>query len=169
MTKKFSSNRRLTDLEEAEIQEMIASDPDNPELTSGQIAQGRSFKDALPELHRSIVRSRGRPRVENPKEAVTLRLDPKMVSRMKEESDDWRTILAVYVNGIVLIHPMAVDDTGALIDGDVHRYEGVSLDDAILEHFGNGTTDHGSISDLLGSAAFVDAGKVEQRMVYRRH
>lgn len=33
MTIKYSSKRPLTDEEEAEIQKMIASNPDNPELT----------------------------------------------------------------------------------------------------------------------------------------
>ena len=37
-SKKFSAKRPLTDDEEAEIQRMIASDPDNPELTDEQIA-----------------------------------------------------------------------------------------------------------------------------------
>ena len=41
--KKFSSKRPLTDAEEAEIQRMIASDPDNPELTDEQIAGLRPF------------------------------------------------------------------------------------------------------------------------------
>ena len=39
MTVKFSSKRPLTDEEEAEIQKMIASDPDNPELTDEQLGQ----------------------------------------------------------------------------------------------------------------------------------
>ncbi len=36
--KRFSAKRPLTDDEGAEIQRMIASDPDNPELTDAQIA-----------------------------------------------------------------------------------------------------------------------------------
>ena len=42
-SKKFSAKRPLTDDEEAEIQRMIASDPDNPELTDEQIAGLRPF------------------------------------------------------------------------------------------------------------------------------
>ena len=37
-SKKFLAKRPLTDDEEAEIQRMIASDPNNPELTDEQIA-----------------------------------------------------------------------------------------------------------------------------------
>jgi hypothetical protein len=67
MTAKFSSKRPLTDDEEAEIQKLIASDPDNPEMTDEQIAQAKSFAEAFPELMESIRRARGRPTVENPR------------------------------------------------------------------------------------------------------
>ncbi|WP_281004426.1 hypothetical protein [Notoacmeibacter marinus] len=40
MTRKYSSGRPLTDDEEAEIQRMIQSDPENPELTEEQLRQG---------------------------------------------------------------------------------------------------------------------------------
>ena len=58
ISKKFSSKRPLTDAEEAEIQRMIASDPDNPELTDEQIAALRPFADALPVLAESLKRDR---------------------------------------------------------------------------------------------------------------
>jgi hypothetical protein len=67
MTAKFSSKRPLTDDEEAEIQKLIASDPDNPEMTDEQIAQAKPFAEAFPELMESIRRARGRPTVENPR------------------------------------------------------------------------------------------------------
>jgi hypothetical protein len=47
-SKTFSSKRPLTDDEEAEIQGMIASDPDNPELNDEQIAGLRPFAEVLP-------------------------------------------------------------------------------------------------------------------------
>jgi uncharacterized protein (DUF4415 family) len=90
MADKFSSKRPLTDKEEAEIQRMIASDPDNQELTDEQLKQGKPFREALPDLYKSIQRSRGRPRVEKPKEAVTLRLDPDVLARFKAAGKDWR-------------------------------------------------------------------------------
>lgn len=83
--------KRLT---EAKIQKMIALDPDNPELTDAQIAKARPFKDVFPDLHASIKRSRGRPKVENPKEAVTLRLSPDTVEKFKAAGDDWRAKMA---------------------------------------------------------------------------
>ncbi len=87
---KFSSNRPLTDKEEAEIQKMIASDPDNPELTDDQIKQAKPFKDAFPDLYESIQRSRGRPKSDDPKEAVTLRLPRSVLERWKRDPE-WRS------------------------------------------------------------------------------
>ena len=91
---KFSSKRPLTDEEEAEIQRMIASDPDNPELTDEQLKQGRPFKEFFPDLYESIQRSRGRPKIEKPKEAVTLRVDPDTLARFKARGKDWRARMA---------------------------------------------------------------------------
>lgn len=87
----MKKTKRLT---EAKIQKMIASDPDNPELTDAQFAKGKPFAEAFPELAESIKRSRGRPRVESPKEAVTLRLAPDIVAKFKAAGDDWRAKMA---------------------------------------------------------------------------
>lgn len=94
MPDKFSSKRPLTDAEDAEIQKMIASDPDAPELTDDQMKRGRPFAAAFPDLHASIRRSRGRPRVKSPKAAVTLRLDPDAIARFQARGKDWRTRMA---------------------------------------------------------------------------
>ncbi|MEP9351664.1 BrnA antitoxin family protein [Xanthobacter sp. KR7-225] len=81
----------LTDAEEAEIQRQIAADPDDAELTDAQIAQAKPFAEAFPELMERIKRARGRPKVESPKEAVTLRLAPETVARFKTMGGkDWR-------------------------------------------------------------------------------
>lgn len=83
--------RPLSDEEEARIQAGIAADPDAPELTEAQLAAARPFADVFPDLADSIRRSRGRPRVENPKEAVTLRLAPATIARFKEAGGkEWR-------------------------------------------------------------------------------
>jgi uncharacterized protein (DUF4415 family) len=94
MNVKFSSKRPLTDEEEAEIQKMIASDPDNPELTDEELANMKPFKEVFPDLYESIQRSRGRPRVEKPKEAVTLRVDPDTLARFKASGKNWRSMMA---------------------------------------------------------------------------
>ena len=81
----------LTDEEEALIQAGIASDPENPELTDEQMAQARPFREVFPELAEAIKRSRGRPKLAAPKEAVTLRLTPETIARFKAAGrTDWR-------------------------------------------------------------------------------
>ncbi len=83
--------RPLTDEEEARIQAGIASDPDNPELTDEQIATAKSFSELFPALSDAIKRSRGRPKLDAPKEAVTLRLSPETIARFKAAGGkDWR-------------------------------------------------------------------------------
>ena len=81
----------LTDEEEARIQAGIAIDPDNPELTEEEKATAKPFREVCPDLYESVKRSRGRPRVASPKEAVTLRLSPETIARYKAiGGDDWR-------------------------------------------------------------------------------
>ncbi len=70
MKNKFSSARPLTDAEEAEIQAMIASDPDNPEMTEAELAELRPFREVFPDLATSIDRKLGRPKSETPKKAI---------------------------------------------------------------------------------------------------
>jgi len=89
--KKFSSKRPLTDDEEAEIQRMIASDPDNPELTDEQLAKGLSFAEAFPSLAASAKRGRGRPHADRPKIPVTIRLDADVIERFKATGPGWQT------------------------------------------------------------------------------
>ena len=84
---KFSSKRPLTDTEEAEVQAMIASDPDNPEITDEQAKTRMTFAEAM-------GRGPGRPRLVNAKEPVTLRLDPDVIERFKMGGPDWRTRMA---------------------------------------------------------------------------
>lgn len=97
MNNRFKHVPPITDEEEAEIQRMIASDPDNPELTDEQLANMRPFREVFPDLARSIDREvarRGRPKLEKPKQAVTLRLDPDTLARFQAAGKDWRTKMA---------------------------------------------------------------------------
>ncbi|KFL31933.1 hypothetical protein JP75_05925 [Devosia riboflavina] len=84
MTKKFSADRPLTDAEEADIQRMIASDPDNPEIADEQAKGQISFAEAM-------KRGRGRPKLDNARQAVTLRLDPETIARFQATGEDWRS------------------------------------------------------------------------------
>jgi uncharacterized protein (DUF4415 family) len=65
---------------------------DSPDITDEEIARGPlRFEDVFPELAK---RRAGRPRVDSPKSAVTLRLDPATVDRFKATGPDWRTKMA---------------------------------------------------------------------------
>jgi uncharacterized protein (DUF4415 family) len=93
-SKKFSSKRPLTDEEEAEIQRMIASDPDNPELTDEQIAGLRPFDEVFPALAEGARRGPGRPKLDTTLEPVTLRLDRGVVEHFRAQGADWRKRMA---------------------------------------------------------------------------
>ena len=83
------SKKHLT---EDQIQRMIASDPDAPEATEAQIAQARPFTEAFPALSDAMRRNTGgRPRAENPKIAVSLRLDQDVVAQFKASGPGWQT------------------------------------------------------------------------------
>ncbi|MFS8045075.1 BrnA antitoxin family protein [Rhizobium sp. BR 314] len=94
MAIKFSSKRPLTDKEEAEIQKMIASDPDNPELTDEQIANLKPLREVLPDLAASIdkeIAKRGRPKADVTKTPVTIRLDQDIIDRYRATGRGWQS------------------------------------------------------------------------------
>lgn len=75
--------------------ELIGPDPsiERP-LTEAEAQTLKPFHEVLPEVAEAIRRGRGRPRLPNAKQAVTLRLDPEVVERFKSTGDDWRTRMA---------------------------------------------------------------------------
>ena len=79
-------------LNEDQIQRMIASDPDAPEATEEQIAQAKPFDQAFPALADAMRKNvGGRPKSENPKVAVSLRLDQEVVASFKASGPGWQT------------------------------------------------------------------------------
>ena len=79
-------------LTEEQIQRMIASDPDAPEATDEQLAQAKPFDEAFPALAEAMRRNvGGRPKSENPKVAVSLRLDQDILPRFKASGPGWQT------------------------------------------------------------------------------
>lgn len=70
---------------------------DFPPLTKEELASMRPFREVFPELAAKMekdIAARGRPRVEAPKVAVTLRLDPDVLEKYKAGGKDWRTTMA---------------------------------------------------------------------------
>lgn len=79
-------------LTEDQIKRMIASDPDAPEATDEQLAQAKPFTEAFPSLAEAMRKNvGGRPKVDNPKVAVSLRLDQDIVARFKASGPGWQT------------------------------------------------------------------------------
>jgi uncharacterized protein (DUF4415 family) len=66
-------------------------DPDNPELTLRDFRRARPVAEVMPELIEAAKRARGRPRLERPKEHVTLRLDAEVVDSFKADGPGWQT------------------------------------------------------------------------------
>lgn len=87
---KYSSKRPLTKKEEAEIQRMIASDPDAPEATDEQLAGAKPFADVFPALAESIKRGPGRPKLDNPRQQISIRLDPDVIEKFKATGPGWQ-------------------------------------------------------------------------------
>lgn len=75
--------------------ELIGPDPEiERPLTDQELSRMRPFAEVHPELAESIGRSRGRPKVDAPKKAVTLRLEPDTLARFEAAGSDWRRRMA---------------------------------------------------------------------------
>lgn len=71
---------------------LIGPDPeDERPRTEAELAQAHPFAEALPDLAENLRRSRGRPKIANPKQAVTLRISPETIERFKKTGKNWRT------------------------------------------------------------------------------
>jgi uncharacterized protein (DUF4415 family) len=63
---------------------------DNPEWTAEDFANARPFREVFPELAASIDRARGRPRSDNPKRQVSIRLDSDVIEKFKATGKGWQ-------------------------------------------------------------------------------
>lgn len=64
---------------------------DNPELTEEELRQARPFAEVFPDLAASIERKLGRPRADNPKRAISIRLDADVIERFKATGEGWQS------------------------------------------------------------------------------
>ena len=82
----------LFDDEETRIQAQIDADLDDAEATDDQLAQAKPFADAFPELAQTLRKSAGgRPRSENPKVPVSIRLDREVVEKFRATGPGWQS------------------------------------------------------------------------------
>lgn len=91
MTKRQKTTLPISDAEEARVQQQIASDPDAPELTDQQIAGARPFAEVFPQLAETMRRGRGRPKLDRPKEKITLRLSADVLDHFRGAGDGWQS------------------------------------------------------------------------------
>jgi uncharacterized protein (DUF4415 family) len=65
----------------------IVPDEDIPEMTNGDFAAAKCLKGEMPDVVEIIKRGRGRPKADNPKQRVSLRLDPKIVAAYRATAE----------------------------------------------------------------------------------
>ena len=71
-------------------------DDENPEWTKEDFARARPAREVLPEIFgkknaEALLRGRGRPKLEQPKVAVTLRLDADVLAQLRASGAGWQT------------------------------------------------------------------------------
>jgi uncharacterized protein (DUF4415 family) len=65
---------------------------DSPELTDEQLARAKPFTEASPALAEKMRQNiGGRPKSDNPKVAVSIRLDREIVEKFKAGGPGWQT------------------------------------------------------------------------------
>ena len=86
--------KTMTDEEDARLTAAAEADPDNPPLTDEQWKRMRPAHEVHPHLvRRSLLRRRGRPKLDAPKQQVTLRLDADVLDHFKERGSGWQTAI----------------------------------------------------------------------------
>jgi uncharacterized protein (DUF4415 family) len=71
---------------------------ENPEWTKQDFAKAKPAPEVLPpEVIAQFKNKGGRPRIENPKEAVKLRIDADVLAKFRESGPGWQT----RINGIL--------------------------------------------------------------------
>lgn len=69
----------------------IIPDDDIPEMTDADFAAAKSLRVTMPDVVEVMKRGRGRPKVQNPKQRVSLRLDPKVIAAYKATGEGWQS------------------------------------------------------------------------------
>jgi uncharacterized protein (DUF4415 family) len=73
------------------IQKQISEDDEDFNSTEQELLQARPFAEVFPDLAESIRRTRGRPALENPRQQISIRLDPDVIEKFKATGKGWQS------------------------------------------------------------------------------
>lgn len=98
--------------EEAAINAGIAADPDSRELDAEWFANAKPASEVLPQIFgekvaKEMLKPRGRPRVEFPKERINIRLSHEVVEHFKSAGVGWQTRIDTALRQFIAEHPNA--------------------------------------------------------------
>src|SRR5882757_11485436 len=78
---------------------------ENPEWSERDFAKARPASEVLPpEVIAQFKNKGGRPRIENPKEAVKLRIDADVLAKFRESGAGWQTRINGILRAAVSVH-----------------------------------------------------------------
>lgn len=75
----------------AQGKKRIRPDKDIPEMTAAEFARAKPLDAAMPKVVQVMKRGRGRPKSPEPKQRVSLRLDPRIVAGWKATGEGWQS------------------------------------------------------------------------------
>lgn len=87
-------------------------DEENPEWTAEDFARARPASDVLPQIFgekvaKEMLKPRGRPRAEFPKERINIRLSHEVVEHFKSAGEGWQTRIDSALRQFIAEHPKA--------------------------------------------------------------
>ena len=87
-------------------------DEENPEWTAEDFARARPASEVLPQIFgekvaREMLKPRGRPRAEFPKERINIRLSHEVLGYFKLAGDGWQTRIDTALRQFIAEHPKA--------------------------------------------------------------
>jgi uncharacterized protein (DUF4415 family) len=84
-------------------------DDENPEWTAADFAKARPASEVLPQifgakLAQEMLKPRGRPRAEHPKERINIRLSHEVLEYFKSSGDGWQTRIDLALRQFITEH-----------------------------------------------------------------
>ena len=84
-------------------------DDENPEWTAEDVAKARPASEVLPTIFgekaaKEMLRPRGRPRLEFPKERINIRLSHEVIEHFKSTGEGWQTRIDTALRQFIARH-----------------------------------------------------------------